>query len=138
MQNFEQVRSHVTSAGYRVTVQEPYVLCVELSLDQGARHQSIFLVELQDDDGRGYLRVSTAVAPTGTLDPARFRPLEVTGRVRLVADGRFHSESFGEAWDAGPTVVIEAGNVTWVVGSMAARAFCAASSGVLGRSVGVD
>ncbi len=55
----------------------------------------------------------------GTLDPARFRPLAVTGRVRLVADGRFHSESFGEAWDSGPTVVIEAGNVTWVVGSRA-------------------
>lgn len=61
--------------------------------------------------------VSTTLG--GTLDPARFPPLAVTGRVRLVADGRFRSESFGEAWDAGPTVVIEAGNVTWVVASRA-------------------
>ena len=55
----------------------------------------------------------------GTLDPARFRPLAVQARVRLLADGRFRSESFGEEWNAGPTAVLEAGNVTWVVGSRA-------------------
>lgn len=65
--------------------------------------------------------VSTTLG--GTLDPRRFRPLPVTGRVRLIADGRFRSESFGEEWDAGPTVVIEAGNVTWVVGSRAVNLY---------------
>jgi microcystin degradation protein MlrC len=55
----------------------------------------------------------------GTLDPRRFRPLAVTGRVRVFADGRFRSESFGEEWDSGPTAVLEAGNVTWVVASRA-------------------
>ena len=55
----------------------------------------------------------------GRLDPVRFRPLPVQARVRLLADGRFRSESFGEEWNAGPTAVLEAGNVTWVVGSRA-------------------
>jgi microcystin degradation protein MlrC len=55
----------------------------------------------------------------GTLDRVRFRPLPVRARVRLLADGRFRSESFGEEWNAGPTAVLEAGNVTWVVGSRA-------------------
>lgn len=55
----------------------------------------------------------------GRLDPARFRPRPVQARVRLLADGRFRSESFGEEWHAGPTAVLEAGNVTWVVGSRA-------------------
>jgi len=55
----------------------------------------------------------------GTLDPTRFRPLPVRATVRLLADGRFHSESFGEEWRAGPTAVLEAGTVTWVVGSRA-------------------
>ena len=55
----------------------------------------------------------------GKLDPARFRPRPVQARVRLLADGRFRSESFGEEWQAGPTAVLEAGNVTWVVGSRA-------------------
>ena len=53
----------------------------------------------------------------GRLDPGRFRPRPVQARVRLLADGRFRSESFGEEWNAGPTAVLEAGNVTWVVGS---------------------
>ena len=55
----------------------------------------------------------------GRLDPARYRPRSVQARVRLLADGRFRSESFGEEWNAGPTAVLEAGNVTWVVGSRA-------------------
>ncbi len=53
----------------------------------------------------------------GTLDPGRFRPVEITGKVRLVSDGTFRSESFGEEWKAGPTAVIEAGPFTLVVGS---------------------
>lgn len=53
----------------------------------------------------------------GTLDPARFQPLSVRARVRLLAEGRFRSESFGEIWDAGPTAVLEADNMTFVVGS---------------------
>ncbi len=71
MQNFEQVRSHLNKAGYRLTMQEPYVACVEISLDQGSRHQAIFLSELGDDDERGYLRVSTVIAPITGVDARR-------------------------------------------------------------------
>ncbi len=94
MQNFEQVRSHVTSAGYRVTVQEPYVVCVELSLDQGTRRQSIFLAELKDDDGRCYLRASTAVAPTTALDPARALGFNWESRVGYLAIGDLDGEPY--------------------------------------------
>jgi len=55
----------------------------------------------------------------GTLDPRRFTPLEITAKVRLLADGRFRSESFGEEWHAGPTAVLEAGNFTLVASSRA-------------------
>jgi len=71
MQNFEQVRSHLNKSGYRLTMQEPYVACVELSLDKGSRHQAIFLSELGDDDERGYLRVSTVIAPITGVDARR-------------------------------------------------------------------
>ena len=64
MHNFEQIRSHLVAGDFKVTMQEPYVLCIELSLENGRRHQAIFLSELQDDDGRNYVRVSTVVAPT--------------------------------------------------------------------------
>ena len=59
----------------------------------------------------------------GTLDPSRFLPLPVTARVRLLSDGRFRSESFGEEWLSGPTVVLESANVTLVVSSRAVNLY---------------
>lgn len=53
----------------------------------------------------------------GALDPARHQPLEVTARVRMLSDGRYCSESFGQEWYAGTTAVLEADNVTLVVTS---------------------
>jgi microcystin degradation protein MlrC len=59
----------------------------------------------------------------GTLDPKRFTPLPITATVRLLADGRFRSESFGEEWLAGPTAVLEAGDFTLVVSSHAVNLY---------------
>jgi len=53
----------------------------------------------------------------GTLDTARFQPLKVEARVRSISDGRFVSESFGWNWNSGATVVLEADNMTLVVGT---------------------
>ena len=50
----------------------------------------------------------------GALDPKRFTPLELDVRVRLLSDGDFQSESFGQHWIAGCTAVLEAGNATIV------------------------
>ena len=54
----------------------------------------------------------------GTLDPARFPPVEVTGRVKMLSDGNFRYEShgFGPA-DAGLTAVLEVGQHIVVVTS---------------------
>ena len=87
MQNFEQIRSHLAAGDFRITMQEPYVMCIELSLDQGRRHQAIFLSEMQDDDGRDYLRVSTAVAPTTGLDAKRALAFNWESRVGYLAIG---------------------------------------------------
>lgn len=67
MQNFEQIRAYVKSQ-YRLTNNDADVLCVELSLESGKRHQSVFLAELEDDDGRLLLRVSTIIAPITGMD----------------------------------------------------------------------
>jgi microcystin degradation protein MlrC len=53
----------------------------------------------------------------GTLDPGRFEPMELRCRIRHLSDGSFRSESFGEAWDSGPTAVLESSGMTLVVGS---------------------
>ncbi|MCA9084454.1 MAG: M81 family metallopeptidase [Planctomycetaceae bacterium] len=59
----------------------------------------------------------------GTHDPNRFTPLEVQGRVRLLSDGKFRSESFGEEWYAGATAVLQVDNFTMVVSSRAVNLY---------------
>src|SRR5215813_873821 len=66
MQSFEQVRSHV-SGKYTLRTNDPYLISFDVALDQGLRHQGIYLAELDGDDGRKYLRISTPIGPlTGT------------------------------------------------------------------------
>jgi len=55
----------------------------------------------------------------GAMDPGRFTPLPIVGKVRMLSDGAFRSETFGEKWSAGNTAVIEAGAITLVVTSRA-------------------
>jgi hypothetical protein len=87
MQNFEQVRRLVATNGFKTIVNEAFVIGVELSLDGGRRHQSIFLSELQDDDHRCYLRVSTAVAPITGIDARRALAYNWDSRVGYLAIG---------------------------------------------------
>ncbi|MBM3264082.1 MAG: M81 family metallopeptidase [candidate division Zixibacteria bacterium] len=58
-----------------------------------------------------------SVTVGGAFDPTRFRPLALDARVRLLSDGKFRSESFGWPWDAGDTAVLQADNLTLVVGT---------------------
>ena len=86
MQNFEQIRGHVL-AQYRVTTNEPYVLCIELSLGGGKRQQSVFLAELEDDDGRHVLRASTIIAPITGIDARRMLAYNWHSRIGWLAIG---------------------------------------------------
>lgn len=87
MRNFESIRKHLKTTSFTVTVHDEDVICIELSLEQGSRHQAIFLSELDDDDGRPYLRVSTAVAPTTGLDARRALVFNWQSRVGYLAIG---------------------------------------------------
>jgi hypothetical protein len=61
MQRFEQIAEWIAQK-YVLTIMEPYLLGVELSIQHGKRHQSVFLSELIDEDQYKVLRVSTVVA----------------------------------------------------------------------------
>lgn len=69
MQSFEDVRSFLVSR-HTLNDNEPYVISFEMDLAEG-RRQSVFLAELDTDNGRKYLRVSTPVAAIGTRDAAK-------------------------------------------------------------------
>jgi microcystin degradation protein MlrC len=53
----------------------------------------------------------------GALDTRRFQPLAISAQVRMLSDGRFRSESFGQEWFAGKTALLQAGAVTLVATS---------------------
>lgn len=53
----------------------------------------------------------------GAVDPQRFQPLPISAKVRMLSDGKFNSESFGWPWDSGNTAVLEADNITLIVGT---------------------
>ena len=59
----------------------------------------------------------------GALDSARFRPLDIDARVKLLSDGELISESFGRRWSAGPTAVLECGRHVIVVTTRAVSLF---------------
>ncbi len=111
MQNFEQIRSHLTSGDFRITMQEPYVLCVELSLDQGRRHQAIFLSELEDDDGRTFLRVSTVIAPTTGIDCRRALAFNWENRVGYLAIGELDQVPYLQLCENRPYESLSPGEV---------------------------
>lgn len=132
MQNFEQVRRHVTGNGFKVTMQEPYVLCVELSLDAGRRHQAIFLSELHDDDGRCYLRASTAVAPITGIDARRALAFNWGTRVGYLAIGELDGVPYLQLCENRPYESLDAaelGRLVLEIGGMGDR---------LERALGAD
>lgn len=94
MQNFEQIRSHISASNFEITVQEPYVVCVELSFENGRRHQAIFLSEIQNDDALNYLRVSTVVAPVEGMDCTRALAFNWESHVGYLAIGDLDGVSY--------------------------------------------
>ena len=46
----------------------------------------------------------------GAFDRRRFARSKSRAQVRMLSDGRFRSESFGQEWYAGKTAVLQAGN----------------------------
>jgi hypothetical protein len=80
MRHFEAVRSHIGSQ-YALRHNDPYLISFDLALAKD-RFQGIYLAELEDEEGRRYLRISTPVGPLAGTDPnrcLRFNWLQRTG-----------------------------------------------------------
>ncbi|MBK6332490.1 hypothetical protein [Thermomonas sp.] len=115
MHDFDEIRSHLLASGYKLTLEEPFVLCVELSLAQGKRHQAIFLSEMQDDDNRNYLRVSTAIAPTTGLDARRALAFNWGSRVGYLAIGELDGVPYLQLCENRPYDCLDAAEIDRLV-----------------------
>lgn len=70
MHSFEQIRSHI-SAKHQLRINDPYLISFDLLLNNGSRHQGIYLSELDHEDGRKFLRISTPIGPLTGMDAKR-------------------------------------------------------------------
>lgn len=114
MQNFEQIRAHA-QAHYHVHTNDPYLIGVEVTLEQGARHQGIFLSEIEGDDGRKYLRVSTAIAPMTGIDPMRALRFNWEQRVGYLAVSELEGAPYLKLCENRPYTGLTAAEIDRVV-----------------------
>ncbi len=70
MHSFEEIRSSI-QARHTLRINDPYLLCFDLALDGGNRHQGLYLAEIEGEDGRKFLRVSTPIGPLAGMDAKR-------------------------------------------------------------------
>ncbi|MFO0804177.1 MAG: M81 family metallopeptidase [Gemmataceae bacterium] len=57
---------------------------------------------------------STIRVSIGGAFDTRHAPVELSAQVKMLSDGRFPSESFGQEWYSGRTAVLQAGSITLV------------------------
>ena len=87
MLDFLAIHDFLDGEGYDIRLQDGQMMCVELSLEQGRRHQSIFLSRIADEDGREFLRVTTAVSPMTGIDARRALVFNWSSQVGYLAIG---------------------------------------------------
>ena len=114
MQHFEQIRAHLQSQ-FRITTNDPYVVCVELSLDGGTRHQSVFLAEIEDDDGRRLLRASTIIAPITGIDARRMLAYNWHSRVGWLAIGELDGVPYLQLCENRPYAALDGAEIDRLV-----------------------
>ena len=86
METFAEVRKHMMDL-YELKIDEPFIISFEFPIDNSDRRQSIFLAELETEDGRRVLRVETPVAPLSDLDAEKCLRINLTQRVGYLAVG---------------------------------------------------
>jgi hypothetical protein len=114
MNNFEKIRGHLQGI-YKVTASEPYLACVQLSLEKGQRHQSIFLSEMVGEVERPYLRVSTVIAPMTGIDARRMLQFNWQSRVGYLAIGELDSVPYLQLCENRPYDTLNAAEVDRLV-----------------------
>lgn len=70
MHSFEEIRSAI-QARYKLRINDPYLLSFDMGIDGGSRHQGLYLAEIEGEDGRKFLRVSTPIGPLAGMDAKR-------------------------------------------------------------------
>jgi hypothetical protein len=92
MLNFEEIRAHVRAV-LELKNDDPYLITVDLKLADG-RRQGIYLAELEAENGRRYLRISSPIAPLAKSDAVRALQFNWSQRVGYFAINALDGEAY--------------------------------------------
>jgi hypothetical protein len=84
VQSFEEVRSYI-SAQQQLRINDPYLISFDLLIEGGQRHQGLYFAEIDAEDGRKYLRISTPIGPLTGMDAKRCLRFNWEQRVGFLA-----------------------------------------------------
>lgn len=116
MQDFEAIRSHV-SALYALHDSAPYLVSFDLALG-GGRQQGIYLAEMEDEQGRRHLRISTPICPMGQIDPRRCLRFNWAQRVGFLAVDKLDGEPYLHLCANRPYALLDAAELQRVIAAL--------------------
>ncbi|MGH8089912.1 MAG: hypothetical protein ACREO6_00475 [Rudaea sp.] len=70
MHSFEEIRASI-QAKHALRINDPYLISFDLAIGDGSRHQGLYLAEIEGEDGRKFLRLSTPIGATAGMDAKR-------------------------------------------------------------------
>ncbi|MGA7296991.1 MAG: hypothetical protein WBW92_05735 [Rhodanobacteraceae bacterium] len=93
MHSFEQIRSHI-GGRFRLRTNDPYLISFDLPVGDGGRIQGLYLAELETNDERKVLRISTPIAPLDEADSIRSLRFNWTQRSGFLAVGELDGTDY--------------------------------------------
>lgn len=93
MDTFAAIEEHV-KLHHDVVHEEPFMLGLEVPVGDSGRHQSVFLAELKNPDGKRFLRVETTVAPLADHDSEKCLRVNLMLRTGYLAVGDMEGMAF--------------------------------------------
>lgn len=121
MNDFEDVRSHFSSQ-HQLKNNDPWLISLELPTASGQRRQSVFLAEIDSEDGRHVLRVSSPIAPMGHIDAQRCLEFNWQQRVGYLASGKLDDEAYLHLCENRPYRGLSSDELDYIVAEIGALA----------------
>ncbi len=118
MDTFSEVRAHVM-ANHALDIDEPFLLSFECIVDDDERRQGMFVAELNESDGRRFLRVETPVAPLADFDAEKCLRINLIQRVGYLAVGDMDGEPYIKLCENLPYASLGGDELEYVIAKMA-------------------
>lgn len=117
MDSFEDVRSHL-SAHYKLSANDPYLISTEITLPE-SRRQGVYLADLESEDGRRYLRISSPISPMARVNAERCLKFNWEQRVGYLAVSDIGQRAYLHICENRPYSGLDGGEIDHIIHSLA-------------------